>query len=482
MAFNFTDPETKKITSDIILLPILIQGVIDQKAAVEASQGDIDAAETNNKTFFDHYLNVIDQYNNELLPLNGDSETLYDEQDLIDSAPRNADLVHFPHSPIWLPLQPKVLLSNTGEPDSNSGITELTIMTPITANIAQLKTGYSDGAIDTTASIGVAGGTTESAVGGFVAGQDIVIDQAGVSLIANITSTAGVPTVGAQVLTYTVLAGTETGLGVGARIRNSHPGFNNAEREGTSTPDAQAVLDYWAGLIDTEIALWETNVADQKTAVDANDAIGSEASEILAAQVSAQGVVDDIDTWQAAPTTGAGVGRYGDTLLATIEAQVTARTTEHPLRLAEITAALGTLSQNPDGTFSGAGNYFKLFGWVNKRINTASGSLGNSLRQDIPIQVLDQQAIDFQDQLDEYELIFSSNATDQDIASDDLLIPLVGDISGLQVGNTVLLMDNNSSVFTRTIDAIFPQSIQIDTSLGTNLLVNDVARVAEKLN
>ena len=63
MAFNFTDPETKKITSDIILLPILIQGVIDQKAAVEASQGDIDAAETNNKTFFDHYLNVIDQYN-----------------------------------------------------------------------------------------------------------------------------------------------------------------------------------------------------------------------------------------------------------------------------------------------------------------------------------------------------------------------------------------------------------------------------------
>ncbi|MEE8150653.1 MAG: hypothetical protein V3T43_02915 [Nitrosomonadaceae bacterium] len=478
MALIFTDEQTKTITKDIIGLPAVITSLENDKSDQELVETNLEETDSQNKVFTDNYIGILDQYYLEKLEINGVIHTSYNEQFMLDAPLKLND--HFQTDPIWVNYPPQVLPENNGDPENSNSVTEITEIVTSQNAISELKNGYNDGALDDLSSIIAAGGQVEVDVGGFLIGDRIIIDNAGNDLIGLVTDNTGTPVTGAELLDYTILEGSETGLSVGSRVRNFHPGFSNAERENTSTPDAPNAMQFFKDNVDTEIASLELFILPQQTALTANDATGAEATEIAAALVNVNDALSDISTWESAPDGGAGVGRFGDTVFTPLEARLVTRGTQAPARIVEIDAALGVVTQAPgDGAFSGNGNFKRLFDFVDIRINLAGGSLQRLLRTGENITFFEQQINGAQAQLTEYGNIYLVKTLTVD--GDGSEFVTLSDVTGLAIGNTVLLMDNDSIVITRNIDDIQGNTIELDSALGVNLLVDKLARLAKEL-
>lgn len=477
MALDFTDAQVKTITKDIIGLPAVIASLESDKVVQEAAKVNLEETDEQNKVFTDNYIGILDQYYLEKQEVNGVVHSNYSEQ-FIQDGPRKLN-DHFQQSPIWANFPPKTLPENNGNPLSNNANYETLQIPPIQLSIAELKTGYSDGALDDLSSIVAAGNQVEVDTGGFSIGERIVIDKAGADLIAVITDNTGVPVTGAELLDYTILSGSEAGLTVGSRVRNFHPGFNNAERENTSVPDAPNTMQFFKDAIDPEVQILEDFLAPQETALTANDATGAEAIEIAAALLNVQNAIADIDTWQAAPDSGAGVGRYGDTVLAPLESRITLRATESLARVTEIDNAIGVVNQDAEGVFTGTGNFKRLYDFVDIRINLAGGSLSKLLRTGQNIIFFEQQINGANAQLTEYGNIYLVKTMTADGNGSEFVT--LSDVTGLAIGNSVKLMDNDSSVITKTINDIQGNTVELDSALGVNLLVDKLARLAKEL-
>lgn len=482
MSLIFTDAETKKITFDILALPLVIADAQAQKASNEAKTPALQVDEDGRKKYFDNFQNIVLRYHAEILPKNGTQKTTYTESILQDGANRVPGNQHFPlpPDPIWKNFIPKLATQNNGNPSGSVPNHELSTIPLVEQAISTLKTGFTDGVLDDTAATAPAAGEVEVDVGGFVVGNKIVIDQLNISLLATITDVSGTPMTGAQLIAYTIITGTEAGLGIGARVRNFHPGFTNAEREGTSTPYAPAVMAYWKSLVDPQVTAWKGYVTPQETALLANDATGTEATEISAELANIQDALADINAFETAPLTGAGVGKYGDTILNPISTDLTERTSEIPTRATQITTALGSVTQNPaDGSFVKTGNHGEVFFWVDRRINFATGSLTALKRNASDIAFYDQQVTGSQDLLASYQATFLVKKVTVNGTGNEFLT--LENVSGLAVSNQVKVMDNDSAVLDRTIVDIQGNVVEFDTAIGVSLLVSKSARVAKRL-
>lgn len=478
MALNFSDPQVKTITKDIFGLPAVVTSLENDKVIQVEQKANFLETDEQNKVFSDNFIGILTQYLLEKLEINGVVHSNYTEQFIQDAPLKKND--HFQQSPIWANFPPKVLPENNGDPISNNANFETVQISTGQGKITELKTGYTDGAIDDTATEAPTSGVVEVDTGGFVIGERIVIDDGGDDLIAVIDDIVAPSTTGAEDLEYTIIAGSESGLGAGARVRNFHPGFSDDERENVSVPDTPNTMAHFKTQVDSEVQKWEDFLTPQQSALTGNDALDSEAAEIATALTNVQNAISDIDTWQVAPASGDGVGKYGDTVLAPLEARLVTRTTQAPARITEIDTAIGSVTQDPNtGSFSGNGNFKRLFDFVDLRINLAGGSLQRFIRADLNIIFFDQQINGANTQLTEYGNIFLVKILSADGNGSEFVT--LTDVSGLAIGNTVKLMDNDSSVFTRVIDDIQGNTIELDSAIGVNLLVDKLARLAKEL-
>lgn len=482
MALIFTDDQLKKISSDIIGFPVLIASLEAQKAANVILQGSLLETDENNKIFSDNFIGIISKYHEEISALDGLAKADYSEAILLSGVKKETGNQHFPVPPdeAWIKMPPKLATENNGNPSSINADYELTRISTLQLAISKLKIGYSDGILDDTSTLAPAAGKVEVDTGGFVAGQTIVVDDSGVSFIAliDLIDLGGI-TLGAEVIEYTLLGGSEAGLGVGSRVRNFHSGFTNAEREGTSVPTEPEVMAYFQGIIDSDSVAWKGFLQTQEAALLANDDTGTGGTQNDTAVSKVQLAVADIVTWEAFPATGAGTGKYGNVSIAVLEARQVIRNSEAPARATEVGISLGSVVQDAEGAVVSNGSYGSLWIWVDLRINLGAGSLTKFLTSDLGLVFFDQLIVGAQNQEVEYSNIFLVKTVTVDGTGDEFLT--VNDTAGLNLLDTVKVMDNDSAVLPRQIVDIQGNVLEFDIAIGVPLVIGKLARVVKEL-
>ncbi len=502
MSLTFDDTQLESISLEYVNMPASIIQLGIDKAKIIALRSSILIKDNENAKFTDHYEGVIVAYHDELELLDGLTKTNYIHSQIDDGGAKVIDTPHFPNpTEIWTKLQPKITDCNTGLPTSSfSSLYETAAIEDVITKRDQVLNGFNDGSGDTTSTEAYSGtGTLEvDSLTGFNNGDRVVIDLGGVSAIAEVTGStpAGgscsdpiytdqstcetngeVWTPSDASLTLTHISGS-TSIGIGARVKNSRPTYTNAEREGTSTPYDPEVLTYFKGLLDADVVLWEGVLGNILTALNSNDSI-KESSEITTAKTNVGDCTTDIDTWEAYPATGSGVGRYGDTRLATLNSTITDRDSEVTARVTQITTALGTCTQIADGTFSGNGAYFDLFNWIDLRLNIAGGTLSTWYAMALQIEFFDIQIVMTETKEDEYEDSFRIEPLSVD--ADGTNTVTLADASGYSVSDTVKVFAVGESVITTTISSIVGGDITLGTAVSIGYTMAKKARLLREL-
>ena len=477
MALSFTDENIQNLTKDQILLPLVINdpvngtGLIQQKATIEATKVNLQKTDAQNKVFSDHFIGIQQAYHNELIPLNNELRTTYNDADLV--AGGGGQGPHYP--PSYIPMIPSVLDSNNGLPNVSAvSLTEQERIDIIKAEIDLLKNGFIDGADDLLVTSITDTEFEVAAIGTLAVGQNIVIDITNQSLYGSIIGITG------TTVEYTKIVGTNGSvLGVGARVKNSHPGFTDSERGHQTVPYAPEFRDYIEGLISAAVNNWESNLGLQKTALESNDDIGVFGTQISDNIVLVDGVLTSIINWESIVVVDIN-GRFTDVSLAVIEADLSNRElTDIPNRLIEISTALGSVNQISDGTFSGSGRYFDLFSWIDIRIAKSGGSLFSQSSVDLGISFFDQKIVKSNEQLNQYNATFTTVVLTEDSSVGDIEFT-VDSVVGLSPLDEVKVMDNDSVVFTRNIDTIVGNVIRLDSGIPVELTVSSLARIVRQ--
>lgn len=494
MALNFTDDQLKELSGQVLQGPDVIKQAEDTVAKVQQIKQDFLDLDIQNKVFTDDMLNIIDQFHKELKELSGTVKTLYNEANIELAAKLDPSNPHFPQ-PDWLFFYPKVLDSNAGLPTSTtSDLIEPEQLDEIQRLYNLLVNGFSDGsgygASDGVVSSGIIPLDDEPI--GFNVGDRILVLASGGATGASYgiitaidTITYPPPPVGptppdTYAIQYTAEFQTGT-LGIGSAFTNYHPGFTNTQREAATSNLYQIYLQTQ---IDAEIAKWETDFLDKLLGIlNANDG-ATDKSEIDAEKSNISNSKAIVDNWQAKPNTGMGVGRFGDSSIVPLFNETNARQTRIPDRINEINDSLGSLTQDlgaGKGKFSGNGRYFDYFTHLNSRIHANDGSLRNHYGQDPLIDFSIQQKDNILAEIERTKNILQIKLLKSNPVGSDILEMV--DISDLQVGESVKLMDNAKPVLNYTIVSLIPEErkIQLDGQTPTNYSLTQQARIVKVL-
>lgn len=481
MAIAFTDDNIKALTKAVLEASGKVDALNTNKAGAIAKQADYLTNDDLNKVYYNNEKNILAQYYLEHASLNGTTYTSYSDATLENSAKQLPGNLHYPSSPAWVPVKPKALAENTGGPITSTSPNEASPVNPDVTTAANfLKNGWSDGATTTTTNLTYSGGAVlnVTSISGFAAGQRIAVRSGANDLYAIVTGSGGI--IPNEFLTITQVAGPTGSLGSGATVTNFFSGFPNNQREHTVSTNNPNLRTYAEAQLDSKVSTYSPYLSNQTTYLNANDATGAEATEISTAKTNVNTMTSAISTWQAAPTSGAGTGRYGDTKLNTFLSAITTRLSQTTTRSAEITNRLGTLTQNiTDGTFSGTGRYYSFFKYIDFRCGKSDGSLFMFYNMDLIIKFIDEQIAQANAKKAEYD----QYAIVAKITENTTVIPdfKVSTITGFSIGNTVKVMDNTASpIITTTITNISGSVITLAVAVP-GLVVDNLPRIAKLL-
>jgi hypothetical protein len=143
-------------------------------------------------------------------------------------------------------------------------------------------------------------------------------------------------------------------------------------------------------------------------------------------------------------------------------------------RISEITTAIGSVSQDGAGVFSGTGYYNDLATWVDLRAGKAGGSLFSYYGMDKIIAFLNVKVSKTIDKIAQYDTTmyvkkFASPATNTDT------IDLV-DTVGLAVSQSVKIMNKNDAdpIITANILAVTLSTVQLDVIVSSTYFTVDL--------
>lgn len=475
MALTFTDQQIKDISKESLTIPISIAALQQTLIDLQILIDDLAAQDGANKVFSDNFINIITQYHTELENLDGTTKTSYSEAILDAGARLTQGNEHFPVTPTaWVNFQPKLADSNNGDPTSAAPDHEELKVADVQAAVALLKNGFTDGALTDDLATAYVAGVFEVTTGGFSANQRVLIIASGVAVFGEIDSVAAGGT-GAQEITLKTPITIEVGTpSVADQITNFHGGFNNTERtnETPSVGDEQDYFDALTAAIESGTDDWEVFLGNEKTALQANDATGSEATEITAAIALIDSVLAIIATWEGEAT------KYSDTALGPFETKLGARGAEITARVVEITTARGIATQVAAGDFSGSGNYLLLFNWVNIRINKVEGTLSRFYNSGLAKKAIESSIATKEDKRDEYDLLFLVKTLSEDVDGSEFI--QMNDVTGLSNSDAIKLMDDDEPVVDRTIVDIQGTTLELNLAVA-DYTTSKLARVVKQL-
>jgi len=503
---TFTNDEIKKLSKDILDQPSVVANWQNAYDSSLIKEQEILKLDEQNKKFFDDVLSGIQSYHAELAAITGQSRTLYNEADLIASSENiDQNKPHFPNPPThtvyWTKVQPKVLASNNGSPATTSSIsqTENTVGQAVTFYTQTLVNGFNLGSNSSRNSSEIYANRYEgSFVSGFVAGYNagdkIILTNGTQTCLVEVTSTVvgsasvvGPPSIPAtpDIIYWKVLFGISPDLLTGTiTFKNNSPAYTLQERIGLTVPLDTFSLELVKTQIDSAVDDFIGKLQSNKTLLQ-NSVVGAPykgQNETEIAKIDQ--TISDLNLWKSYPSTVTNINddcRFDDLKLPFLEAVISMRSLED--RPSVILSALGNVTQNADGSYTGSGLYFTLFLWIDKRINVAEGSLSEYKGFPASQFYYTQQIALAQNILDQYNLAYLVIQLASNFEAGGNILKLTS-VVGLNVNNNIKVMDNDSSVFDRIIIFVntATNEIYLDDSITENLnAIGKQARIYKEL-
>lgn len=494
MAISFTDEQVKNISKDILLIPFVIDdpvngtGFVQQKAKILVAKDSNLVTDQGQEVFTNFWDNVVKAYHNELKYLTAVERTTYPISGIDEGAKEKGP--HWPSNPIWTSLIPKILDSNNGNPrPSITFETESERIAKVQNNIGILKNGFNYGTFDYPAT-SISGNTLTMAPEntGLAIGQMIVIGDSSTSAIAEITNyvagSVGDPMATPNpipatdsIITFEVKGGT---LPSGTpNVKNYISAISNSKRgrQTSLSSDELAILLTLESVLNEAVDNLESCENDQKGFVSGNEDTQPRKASNQTEVTNLQTALDAIATWKALPLNDIN-GKSTNAGLQPLEDAITARSTQSTNRGNEVSTNLGSIAQDGSGNVTGDGAYFDSWKFVNLRISKGTGTRNQYYALDIGVVLFDKKIADANTQLEQYSNIFALSKIKVDtVISQDVFD--VESSSDFAVGNEVKVMDNDSVVYTRTIDAIDGTEITLNQAIPIALSKSKLARIVK---
>lgn len=273
----------------------------------------------------------------------------------------------------WQKSNPQLQANGNGNPKTSSGNHESFILNTTIENQGLISTigllrngqaGVASELLDLAYSPGASTIELDS-VSGFTNGNLLYIAGSGTSALVRITNIASTTITISEIIPP---AGT---IAIGGSVVENIPGFTNAERNTLVSALYQRILTELTNRIKATALLWDTALANQLAQLNINiDA----PAQITTAKSNVTTARSAYSTWFALTDTGVS-GKFVDTSLNNLATAYNARNSQFATRTGQITAALGSVSQDAEGVYSGSGNYLQRYKCLGFLINTANGPI-----------------------------------------------------------------------------------------------------------
>lgn len=308
-------------------------------------------------------------YETERSFLDGNTATPITMGQITDAAQRTATNIFFPAG--WTLSNAKLIASGNGNPFTTNASNESAEIALLTANINLLVNGQSSGVGSDTLFSGYAPGSPIITVenGGQTVGSYLLISGGGSSALVKVNTVT--PNGGNYDIAITEVVPPAGNIPDSSTVLSNIPGFTNSERQSLTSGSYQSVLTYLTNQVNANVTAWNTALSNQLTQLNANT---DTASGVATAKTNVGNAQTSIATWNGYPNTGAG-SKYSDTGLNFLSPVYGTRSSAISGRVAEIVAALGSVTQDSLGNYSGAGVYYLRFKALNMLINGADGAM-----------------------------------------------------------------------------------------------------------
>ena len=294
-------------------------------------------------------------------------------QSQIETFGTDGRVAYFYPTPSWAKSNPQLQTNGNGNPKTSSGNHESYVLNTSIENqglilqINLLRNGQA-GATSEQLDLAYSPGAPSielTLVSGFTIGKLLYISGSGTSALVRITGISGTTINISEIIAP---AGT---IAIGGNVVENIPGFTNTERNTLISVSYQRILTELTNRIKTTAALWDTALANQLVQLKINIDLPA---QITTAKTSVTNARTAYSTWFALTDTGAS-GKFVNTSLDNLATSYNSRNAGFATRISQITAALGTVTQNSNGDFSGNGQYLQRFKCLGFLINTANGPI-----------------------------------------------------------------------------------------------------------
>lgn len=475
-----------QISGEQLTLPLKIETAQDTQDQLDDVKADLTSQDNSLKIFFNKYNTSADSYQTERRWIDGTTYTTVIESDIVSGAKKEPGNKFFNTDGSWLNFQPESHQSTIGEPTSSSPDYELDIFTRgiefygLSALLDFLLNGQTSVVLDDTlaAPYSPGSGTMTVTTGGQTIGNLIILEGGGFSglfLVTNVTTVTTldvieiVPPDGILPMTTTTVIEDITA-------------FTNSERNTLTSVDYQNVIEGLADNIKASVLLWETAATNQLTQLNLNtDNRSPQAAQIAAAISDVTNAKSIIDFWQALPDTGTILtdSKFVDVNIITLQNEITARITFLGTRTTQVTTALGGISQNPDGTYTGTGIYYLRFAQIDSRINLAGGPLTEFYEKDLAITALEQIVTNALLRADTFNSELRTEAFSENANGTSTI--KVASVIGFSNGNTVYVMADTLTELTGTIVSISAPNIVLSFNVPNTYTKENRARIYKQL-
>ena len=411
-----------------------------------------------NILYKDSHVERVTPYELEHRWLDGTIYSTITEQQIQDAGLRTATNIFFPAD--WTKPNAQLTASGNGNPKTSSTDSEYAILNtgfdddgliPLVAFLRNGQVGSTSKTLSETYSPGE-GSLTFLTAHSFTPGKYLYISGSGTSALVKIT--------GVSLLTIfiTEIIPPASVIAIGGSVVENIPGFTNLERQNLTSTLYQRILTQLTTKISTAAALYIIPIVNQLAQLTINvDA----PTQVTAAKASANAAKTAYNTWFALAATGVS-GKWIDTSLNAFTASYISRKAGISSRVNQIVVALGSVSQDGEGNYSGDGNYHQRFKCLNFLINSANGPLYQINGFKAAKGTFEQKIINVADKLATFSNLVRYGGFIKDPTGNSVE---VDGASQFAAGNNVLLSGNNLPSIECTISSVSGKVIVLSITI-----------------
>jgi hypothetical protein len=288
---------------------------------------------------------------------------------------------------------------------------------------------------------------------GHTNGNYLYIAGSGTSALVKITGVAG------TTLSILEIIPPASTIGIGGSVVENIPGFSNSERNTLTSGSYQRILTELTNRITSAATFANTAMDNQLVQLNLNiDA----AAQITAAKTSINTAKPYYTTWLGLSNTGAS-GKFVNTSLNNFAVGYTPRVAGFAARAAQITAALGSVTQDVEGNYSGVGLYLQRYKCMNFLINTSNGPLFQITSLNAAKLTFQQKVANTADKLATFSNLVRYSAFTADSNSSSLIT--VENATQFQAADSVLLTGNDLPSIQCSIVSVASPTIVLSISV-----------------